>query len=161
MARMFESEKKGTISTARRKSNMVFFLCRRSNLTNGLVKLVTAMKRSLDSMSPTSNFRSSVALGVSWSALAAFVLNSWRWTFIWNLCGSNHQILPKFDSEMALVGAFVSMRPPMVVSLKLVGKNYTLLLFFHWRFVDNRKNFLFLPGIVWNSRTISASMTGF
>ena len=111
-------EKKGKLSTPWRRSRFVLFLCRKSNLINGLVRLIMTTKRSLNKISPTFNWSSTVALGVSKYPFATIIWKSGAGPTFKIVCRASNRIFLESTPEMALVIALVSMRPSMVNSPK-------------------------------------------
>ena len=154
-------EKKRKLSTRWRMSRVVLFFCRKPIPIKGLARMAMTRKRSLNMISPNSNWCLTVALGDSKCPFATIIWKSGSSPSFKTVCSAGKRIFRKSASEMALVNAVVSMRPSMVVSPKSIGETTNLLLVFNWWFVDNGKNFVFLSGIVWSSGMISVSMTGF
>ena len=82
-------EKKGKLITPWRMSRMVPFLCRKSNPIFGLVRLVINRKRFQNKTSPTSDWSSTVALGVAKYPLATIIWKSGGCSWPKNVCGAS------------------------------------------------------------------------
>ena len=98
------------------------FLRGKSHRKFGLVKLITAMKRSVIGMPPTYNCISTVTLGVFNFPFATILSNSGRGPSFKIVCGASNRILHQSAFKMAFVRAPVSRRPSNVNFPKSVEK---------------------------------------
>ena len=129
-------EKKGKLSMPWRISWTVWFLCKNISPIMGLDNFSITMKISWNSMSPTSNFSSTVLFGVSRSPFATIIWNDGAgpsFTIDW---GASSRIFLRSASGIALEWAPVSMRPSNVSSQKSIGKYSIRLLILRPRLVE-------------------------
>ena len=72
---------------------MVLLRCKNKRPIKGIVRLVMTVIFSLIVMSPTSNYRSTVAIGASSCPLATILWNSGRGPSFGSVCGASNRIL--------------------------------------------------------------------
>ena len=154
-------EKERKLGILWRFSNLALFYCRKSNPINGSARLVMAMKRSSNNMSPTSNWSSAVVLGVPRCSFATNTLKSVVGPSFKTVCSASNQNNRKSACELTLKKSPASMKPLMVNFPNAVGKCCIPFLFLNWRSLYNSRIFMFFPRIDWwDCGVICVSMTG-